>query len=35
MVKEAANRGAIEIHKKMSLLKNEIVEEAKTYADKV
>jgi len=35
MVEEAVNKGASEIRKEMSLLKNEIVEEAKTYADKV
>ena len=35
MVEEAVNKGAVEICKEMSLLKNEIVEEAKVYADKV
>ena len=35
MVEEAVNKGAKEIRKEMSLLKGEIVEEAKNYADKV
>ena len=35
MVEEAVNKGANEIRKEMSLLKGEIVEEAKVYADKV
>ena len=35
MVEDAVNKGAVEIRKEMSLLKNEIVEEAKVYADKV
>ena len=35
MVEEAVNKGANEIRKEMSLLKGEIVEEAKNYADKV
>ena len=35
MVEEAVNKGAGEIRKEMGLLKQEIVEEAKTYADKV
>jgi hypothetical protein len=35
MVEEAVNKGAVEIRKEMSLLKEEIVEEAKVYADKV
>ena len=35
MVEEVINKGAIEIRKEMSILKEEIVEETKTYADKV
>ena len=35
MVEEAINKGAVEIRKEMSLLKEEIVEEARVYADKV
>ena len=35
MVEEAVNKGAIEIRKEMCLLKEKIVGEAKTYADKV
>ena len=35
MVEEAINKGTFEIRKEMCLLKEEIVEEAKTYADKV
>ena len=35
MVEDAVSKGAVEIRKEMSLLKNEIVEEAKIYADKV
>ena len=35
MVEETINKGTLEIRKEMSLLKEEIVEEAKTYADKV
>jgi len=35
MVEDAVNKGVIEIQKEMSLLKIEIVEEAKTYTDKV
>jgi cell division septum initiation protein DivIVA len=35
LVEEAVNKGAEEIRKEMSILKNEIVEEAKVYADKV
>jgi predicted ATPase len=34
MVEEAVNKGAVEIRKEMCLLKEEIVEEAKIYADK-
>ena len=35
MVEEAVNKGAVVIRKDMSLLKKEIVEEARMYADKV
>ena len=35
MVEEAVSKGAVEIRKEMTLLKEEIVEEAKMYADKV
>jgi hypothetical protein len=35
MVEEAVSKGAVEIRKEMCLLKEEIVEEAKLYADKV
>ena len=35
LVEEAVNKGAGEIRREMSLLKHEIVEEAKTYANKV
>ena len=35
MVEEAVNKGAMVIRKEMSLLKGEIVEEAKVYADKI
>ena len=35
MVEEAVNKGAVVIRKEMSLLKEEIVEEARIYADKV
>ena len=35
LVEEAVNKGAGEIRKEMSLLKQEIVDEAKNYADKV
>ena len=35
MVEEAVNKGAMVIRKEMSLLKEEIVGEAKIYADKV
>ena len=35
MVDEAVNKGAMVIRKEMNLLKGEIVEEAKVYADKV
>ena len=35
MVKEAVNKEVVEICKEMNLLKEEIVEEAKIYADKV
>ena len=35
MVEEAVNKGAVVIRKEMSLLKEEIVEEARMYADKV
>ena len=35
MVEEAVHKGAVEIRKEMSILKEEIVEEAKIYADKV
>ena len=35
MVEEAISKGTMEIRKEMSLLKEEIVEEAKVYADKV
>ena len=35
MVEEAVNKGAVEIRKEIRTLKEEIVEEAKIYADKV
>ena len=35
MIEEAVNKGAVVIRKEMSLLKEEIVEEARMYADKV
>ena len=35
MVEEAVNKGAMVIRKEMSLLKGEIVEETKVYADKI
>ena len=35
MVEEAVNKGAVVIRKEMSILKEEIVEEAKIYEDKV